>query len=68
MENILFDIDNLNDAVDNDMVSRRWIMTNQGLACIDCEGLEKTEKNNDMPFEAPKPPSPMEEHITKSNK
>ncbi len=40
MEKIIFDIDNLNDAFDNDMVNRRWIMTKQGLECVDCDGLE----------------------------
>ncbi|MCX6295416.1 MAG: hypothetical protein NTX97_05005, partial [Bacteroidetes bacterium] len=66
MENILFDIDNLNDATDNDMVNRRWIMTKQGLSCIDCEGLEKSEKNSAMPIEVPEHPAPMKEQVSKS--
>ena len=40
MENILFDIDNVNEALDSDMINRKWIMTKQGLECIDCIGLE----------------------------
>lgn len=40
MEKIIFDIDNVNDALDSDMVNRKWIMTQQGLECIDCDGLE----------------------------
>lgn len=44
MEKIIFDIDNLNDALDSDMVNRKWIMTKQGLECIDCKGLENVQK------------------------
>ncbi len=46
MKKIIFDIDNINDALDNDMVNRRWIMTKQGLECIDCDGLENVSKRN----------------------
>ena len=45
MERIIFDIHNINDAIDNDMVNRRWIMTNTDLECIDCNGLETVNKN-----------------------
>ena len=45
MEKIIFDIDNVNDALDSDMVNRKWIMTQQGLECIDCTGLENVRKN-----------------------
>ena len=45
MEKIIFDIDNVNDALDSDMVNRKWIMTQQGLECIDCDGLENVRKN-----------------------
>ncbi len=45
MERIIFDIHNINDAIDNDMVNRRWIMTNSDLECIDCNGLETVNKN-----------------------
>jgi len=44
MEKIIFDIDNVNDALDNDMVNRKWIMTKQGLECIDCEGVDNIHK------------------------
>jgi len=26
------------------MVNRRWIMTGEGLACLDCEGIEDHRK------------------------
>ena len=44
MEKIIFDIDNVNDALDSDMVNRKWIMTSKGLECIDCNGLENVHK------------------------
>jgi phage shock protein PspC (stress-responsive transcriptional regulator) len=63
MEKIIFDIDNVNDALDSDMVERRWIMTKQGLKCVDCDGLENaretisgSELNHDS--EIPPPPLP----------
>lgn len=47
MKNILFDIDNETDTYDGDMVGRRWIMSEEELRCVDCEGLiEKTSKKN----------------------
>ena len=36
---ILDDIDNVNDASDDEMVNRKWIMTDRGLKCVDCKGL-----------------------------
>ncbi len=45
MEKIIFDIDNINDAMDSDMVNRKWKMTQQGLECIDCDGLENVHTN-----------------------
>lgn len=40
MEGILYEVDNVSNTYHNDMVGRRWIMTDSGLKCIDCEGLE----------------------------
>ena len=48
MEKIIFDIDNVNDALDRDMVNRKWIMTKQGLECVDCEGLENIHQHNSV--------------------
>ena len=42
MERIIFDIENVNNTLDMDMVNRTWIMTHQGLECVDCTGLEAT--------------------------
>jgi hypothetical protein len=46
MEKIIYDIDNVNDTFDSDMVNRRWIMTSRGLECVDCEGLENVVKHD----------------------
>jgi phage shock protein PspC (stress-responsive transcriptional regulator) len=40
MQNILYDVDNLSDTWDKNMVNRRWVMTAEGLACVDCDGLD----------------------------
>jgi hypothetical protein len=42
MEKIIFDIDNVTNTLDRDMVNRSWIMTPQGLECLDCTGMEAT--------------------------
>ena len=44
MERIIFDIDNVHGTIDNDMVDRKWIMTKQGLTCVDCRGLDLDNK------------------------
>ena len=41
MKHIINDIDNVTNTWDGDMVSRRWIMTADGLKCLDCEGLNR---------------------------
>lgn len=57
MEKIIFNIDNINDTDDEDMVNRRWIMTKHGLACIDCEGLDHVSRQDTLLPIAP-PPAP----------
>jgi phage shock protein PspC (stress-responsive transcriptional regulator) len=77
-ERIIFDIDNVDDALDRDMVNRRWQMTAAGLKCLDCEGLEEKEFDNDsldryikklhkmdandVPPPPPAPPEPSEKN------
>lgn len=41
MDGIIYDISNVTKTLDSDMVNRKWIMTSEGLECVDCEGLEK---------------------------
>lgn len=47
MEKIIYDIENVTNVLDRDMVGRSWIMTQQGLQCVDCSGLEATVDNPD---------------------
>jgi len=48
MKNIIYDIENTTDTHDNDMINRRWMMTEAGLKCVDCDGIEsKKHKNTD---------------------
>lgn len=37
---MLYDVDNTTNTWDGDMIERRWIMTEHGLKCLDCKGLE----------------------------
>jgi phage shock protein PspC (stress-responsive transcriptional regulator) len=46
MRGILYDIDNVSNTSDNEMVGRRWKMTERGLQCVDCEGLDMRENGN----------------------
>ncbi|MES2513888.1 MAG: PspC domain-containing protein [Bacteroidota bacterium] len=39
LENMIYDLENVTNTYDGDMINRRWIMTENGLKCIDCEGL-----------------------------
>ena len=42
MTKIIYDIDNVNQIWDHDMVNHTWEMTDQGLKCLDCTGDETT--------------------------
>ncbi|MBP8033687.1 MAG: PspC domain-containing protein [Bacteroidia bacterium] len=39
LESLIYDIENVTNTYDGDMVNRRWMMTENGLKCIDCDGL-----------------------------
>ena len=45
---LLEDIDNTSNTWTGDMVSRRWIMTEKGLKCIDCNDLETHDDKDDF--------------------
>lgn len=52
-EDLIYDIENVYDVLDEDMVDRRWRMTKTGLECIDCAGLNLTEgKSPDGEFQS----------------
>lgn len=44
MEGYIFDIDNVTNTYDGDMVGRRWMMSPDGLTCIDCGGIRDRNK------------------------
>ena len=43
MKQIIYDIDNTTNTYDGRMLGRRWMMTPDGLACVDCEGITDEE-------------------------
>jgi len=56
------DITNLQNTYDEDMLGRKWMMTEEGLNCVDCSGLEETRSRRhhrlDPPPAPPAPPEP----------
>ncbi|HQQ94117.1 MAG TPA: PspC domain-containing protein [Bacteroidia bacterium] len=50
VENLIYDVENVSNTYDGDMIGRRWIMSKAGLECLDCEGLEDaTRFDEDAP-------------------
>lgn len=43
LTNIINDVDNVTNTYDQDMLNRRWVMTDRGLECVDCEGIDNSE-------------------------
>ena len=41
LKGFIYDIDNINDVVDRDMLDRTWEMTDKGLKCMNCDGTER---------------------------
>ena len=58
MDRIIYDVENVLDVWDGDMVNRRWIMTSEGLNCLDCQGLEDRGNRWKEHHEPPAPPAP----------
>ncbi len=55
----IYDIENVTDEYDGDMLGRRWIMTAKGLKCIDCAGLGQSHDDDfPIPSVPPEPPKP----------
>ena len=40
LEAILFDVENVTDTYDRDMLGKRWVMMENGLTCLDCQGIK----------------------------
>jgi phage shock protein PspC (stress-responsive transcriptional regulator) len=43
-EQIIYDIKNVTNTLDSEMINRRWLMTNDGLSCVDCADITTTTK------------------------
>jgi hypothetical protein len=39
LENMIYDIENVTNTYDGDMINLSWMMTENGLRCLDCDGL-----------------------------
>lgn len=44
---LLDDVDNVTNTWEGDMAGRRWKMTDKGLVCIDCNGLDSNMEDDD---------------------
>lgn len=60
LERFIYDVENVHNTYDGDMVDRRWIMNIHGLECIDCEGIEFDNEHKLSP--PPPPPAPVNVH------
>lgn len=47
IENLIYDIENVTNTYDGDMINRKWMMTENGLKCIDCDGLISGKEHSD---------------------
>lgn len=47
LESMIYDIENVTNTYDGDMINRRWMMTEEGLKCVDCDGLISVEDHLD---------------------
>ena len=47
VKEVLYDVSNLPNIYDHDMVSRTWQMKPEGLDCLDCTGSEDAIGNNE---------------------
>lgn len=47
MEDLIYDIKNVTNTWDNDMIGHTWTMTNRGLECIGCNLEDNNDNTND---------------------
>lgn len=47
LNDMFYDLDNVQNILDRDMVNRTWQMTAKGLSCLDCTGSEEKVFKND---------------------
>jgi hypothetical protein len=48
LRNFIYDIDNVQNVYDRDMLNRNWKMTENGLSCLNCTGMESTTDGSDV--------------------
>lgn len=48
LKNVIYDVDNVTNTYDQDMLGRRWKMNDRELECVDCEGLDKSSIEDDI--------------------
>ena len=49
LESLIYDIENMTNTYDGDMINRKWMMTENGLKCLDCYGLnDNSNKENEL--------------------
>ncbi|MCD6017189.1 MAG: hypothetical protein K0S53_310 [Bacteroidetes bacterium] len=55
----IYDVENTTNTYDGDMINRRWMMTEYGLKCIDCDGLNNSyEEEHELPVPPSAPGAP----------
>jgi len=47
LKRIINDVDNVTNTYDQDMLGRRWKMTDRGLECVDCDGIDMNSEDDD---------------------
>lgn len=45
LTNVIYDVDNVTNTYDQDMLGRRWKMNERELECVDCDGLDKSHSD-----------------------
>jgi len=48
VENLIYDIGNIYDMMDRDMIGHTWEMSNNGLTCLDCQDVQQYYNENDI--------------------
>ena len=50
LDSYIYDIDNVQNILDRDMLERTWKMTGRGLTCVDCDGSESSVDGERIQF------------------
>ena len=48
VENLIYDIENIYDMINRDMIGHTWEMSNNGLICLDCHDVQQYYNENDI--------------------